>query len=112
MTETAKTNVKWNKVMRGWYTNAPLMGELRSVKTAWGSDRLQFSDEYEDWKNNHIGNVECSIAQSYTGGKIGNAPVGTWTLVIDGHLDHEPFATLADAKAAAEAEMNYRAAEA
>ena len=106
MTETAKT--KWNKVMRGEYTNAPLMGELREVPNPYaGSDRLQFSDEYEDWKNNHIGNFECVIEQSYTGGKKGNAPVGTWTLVIDGHLDHEPFATLADAKAAAEQSIAY-----
>jgi hypothetical protein len=104
MSETAKT--KWNKLMRGWYTNAPPKGELRSVKTAWGSDRLQFSDEYEDWRDT-IGNVEVEIHESYTGGKIANAPVGTWVLVVEDRVDTEPFATLRDAKAYAEQSIAY-----
>jgi|TARA_Y100000310_G_scaffold229186_1_gene231595 hypothetical protein len=102
MAETAKTNVKWNKVTRGRYTNAPLTGELRKVPNPYGpGETLRFSDEYEDWRDT-IGNVEYVIERSETGGKIGNFPVGTWALIIDGSLDCDPFATLADAKAYAE----------
>ena len=84
--------------MRGWYTNAPLMGELRKVPHPDGGETLRFSDEYEDWKDTP-GNVEVNIHESYTGAKIADAPVGTWVLVVENRVDCEPFATLRDAKA-------------
>ena len=95
---------KWRMVMAGWYTNAPERGDLtrRPYKGYEDAgDFLQYSEEFEDWKA--AGNVEEEIMRSYAGEyRIANAPVGTWVLITNGHVDCEPFATLTDAMAYAE----------
>mgnify|MGYP003145546750 CR=1 FL=1 len=93
MTET------WRKILPGWYTNAPLRGELGSGG---------FSDDYENWSE-MVGNVEHEIRRVCRDDRVGNFPVGTWALVIGGSLDCDPFATLADAKAYAEQSIRERA---
>jgi hypothetical protein len=99
----ATTNLVFRKKFAGNYTNAPERGELRKVA---GTQVMAFSPEYEAFIE---ANWTYQITRVTRWDELGAwAPIGTWVLrscepgSSDGDLWEWSFATLAEAKAAAE----------